>query len=144
MIRPFLGEDTEAIVRLWFEASVQAHGFIPRAYWEAAREDMRTLYLPLSDEIVVHVDDVSGDVDAFFAFIGDFLAAFFVAPSAQGKGLGKRLLRIAKRMHPALTLTVYAENNHAVRFYQRNGFIIQGERTEERTGHRELLMECPE
>ena len=59
MIRPFRDEDTEEVVRVWLEASIEAHGFIPRAFWEAAAEDMRTLYLPMSDEIVLHVDAVA-------------------------------------------------------------------------------------
>ncbi len=143
MIRPFAKSDTEEIVRLWFEASVQAHSFIAWGYWEAARESMRTLYLPMSDEIVVHVSETSGEVDAFLAFVGDFLAALFVAPSAQGQGLGKRLLRVARRMHPHLTLAVYRENERAVRFYRQNGLVVCAERLEAHTGHWELLMGVP-
>ena len=94
MIRPFCDDDTEDVVRLWLEASIEAHDFIPRAYWEAAAEDMRTLYLPMSDEIVLHVDDATGSIDAFLAFADTFLAALFVAPSAQGKGLGSRMFRV--------------------------------------------------
>lgn len=147
MIRSFCAEDMDAedmdaLVRLWFEASVQSHDFIPLAHWEAEKENLRTLYLPLSDEIVVHVDDDSGEIDAFFAFAGDFLAALFVAPAAQGKGLGSRLLHIARRMHPALTLAVYAENRRAVNFYRQNGLTVYARRTERSTGHRELLMKA--
>ena len=141
MIRTFCEEDTEAVVRLWLEASIEAHSFIPREFWEAAAEDMRRVYLPMSDEIVLHVDDASGDVDAFFAFVGDFLAALFVAPAAQGRGLGSRLLRIACRMHPELSLTVYKENRRAVALYEKHGFRICGERVEEKTGAVEYLME---
>lgn len=141
MIRTFREEDTEAVVRLWLEASIQAHSFIPREFWEASAEDMRNIYLPMSDEIVLHVDDADGAIDGFLAFVGDFLAALFVAPAAQGKGLGSRLIRIAGRMHPGLSLTVYKENRRAVGFYLKHGFRICGERVEEKTGAVEYLME---
>ena len=140
MIRSFCDHDMEDVIRVWLDASVQAHGFIPRAYWEAAVKDMRELYLPMSDEIVLHVDDVTGRIDAFMAFVDAFLAALFVSPHAQGKGLGDRLFRIATRMHPDLTLSVYKENVRAVAFYRKRGLVVLGERVEERTGHAELLM----
>ena len=140
MIRPFRDEDTEEVVRVWLEASIEAHGFIPRAFWEAAAEDMRTLYLPMSDEIVLHVDDATGRVDAFLAFADTFLAALFVAPEAQGRGLGSRLFRIAGRMYPGFSLCVYRENDRAVTFYRKRGLVVLGERVEERTGCVELIM----
>ena len=143
MIRPFSDNDMEDVVRVWLEASIQAHAFIPRSYWEAAEKDMRELYLPMSDEIVLHVDDATGQVDAFLAFVGTFLAALFVEPRAQGKGLGSRMFRIARRMHPDLSLSVYKENERAVSFYRKQGLVVFGERVEEKTGHEELLMGSP-
>ena len=140
MIRSFRNDDTEEVVRVWFEASVEAHKFIPRAFWEASVEDMRTLYLPVSDEIVLHIDDATGEIDAFLAFVDTLLAALFVSPRAQGKGLGSRMFRIAKRMHPDLTLSVYRDNERAVSFYRKRGLIVIGERVEEKTGCVELVM----
>ena len=143
MIRSFQEQDTEAVAALWLEASIQSHAFIPRSFWESRLEDMRTLYLPMSDEIVLHVDDTTGEIDAFFAFVGDFLAAMFVVPSAQGRGLGSRMFRIARRMHPGLSLTVYEKNQRAVDFYRKHGLAVTAKRLEEKTGCVELLMEFP-
>ena len=69
-----------------------------------------------------------------------FLAALFVAPEAQGRGLGSRMFRIAGRMHPGLSLCVYRENVRAVEFYRRRGLTVLCERVEEKTGHVELVM----
>jgi len=143
MIRLFKEEDAEAVVSLWLDASIEAHDFVPRSFWEAAADDMRTLYLPMSDAIVLYVNDESGELDAFMAFTGDFLAALFVSPRAQGKGVGSRMLRIARRMHPELTLAVYKENRRALAFYEKHGLRVYGERMEEKTGCVELLMEFP-
>lgn len=43
MIRPFCNDDMDAVIRLWLEASVQAHFFIAPEYWEAEAADMRVL-----------------------------------------------------------------------------------------------------
>lgn len=139
MIRPFCTEDTEAVIQLWLEASSKAHSFLPLSCRENAA-DMREVYLPLSDEIVVHVDDAAGSVDAFFAFASAHLAALFVAPSAQGAGLGSRLLRIARRMHPNLSLCVYEKNTGAVAFYKKHGLLVLERRVEEKTGQGVLVM----
>ena len=132
MIRAFKEEDTETVIRIWLAASVRSHSFIDKAYWEEKAEAMRTLYLPLS-EIVVDEDRATGEVVAFMAFVEDYLAALFVAPAHQKRGVGSRLLALAKKMRGTLDLSVYAEN----------GFRITGERIEEVTGRTELLMAFP-
>ena len=138
MIRAFRKEDSEAVVALWLEASIQAHAFVGKDYWESKVEDMRTLYLPLS-EIVVDTDE-AGEIMGFMALVEDFLAALFVAPRHQGKGTGTRLLKLAQKMRGTLELSVYAENERAVGFYRKHGFEIVGQGVEEGTGHLELTM----
>jgi putative acetyltransferase len=140
MIRPFLPSDTEAVIRLWVDSARTSHGFLPSEFWDRVEHDIRTLYLPMSDEIVLHIDDATGEIDAFLAFAGDFLGALFVAPAAQGRGLGARMFRIARRMHPGLSLTVYKDNVRAVEFYRRQGLAVCAERLDESTGCAELIM----
>ncbi len=142
MIRPFREKDTEAVVQVWLKASIQAHSFIGRAYWEGKAEDMRTLYLPLS-EVIVDEDPESGELTGFMGLVDGYLAALFVAPEHQGKGIGTRLLKLGKKIRDELELCVYAENRRAVRFYREQGFRLAGERVEEETGHTELLMQYP-
>ncbi len=139
MIRSFREEDTEKIVAIWLAASIQAHDFIDRQYWENRVHDMRTLYLPLCDTIV-YVDDLSGEPEGFMAFVDDFLAALFVSPDCQGRGIGTRLLGLAKKIQPNMELTVYAGNVRARAFYERHGFRVVSERLEMATGQRELVM----
>ena len=140
MIRPFTESDTDAVVGLWLESARTSHGFLPPSFWDKVEDNIRSLYLPMSDEVVLHFDDASGRLDAFIAFAGDFLGALFVAPEAQGRGLGARMFRIARRMHPNLTLTVYKDNARAVAFYGKQGLAILGERVEAETGCVEYIM----
>lgn len=139
MIRPCTARDVDAVARIWLECSCSAHAFIPRAHWEARLEDLRGRYLPLS-ETVLFVDDDTGRIVGFMALIESYLAALFVAPSHQGRGIGSRLLELAVRMHPDLDLTVYAQNTRAVRFYRRHGFVCAQRRVEAATGCEEWVM----
>ena len=140
MLRPFTESDTDSLVRLWLESARTSHAFLPQGVWDSMEEDIRTLYLPMSDEILLHIDDASGEIDAFLAFAGEYLGALFVAPRAQGRGLGLRMFRIARRMHPNFTLTVYKDNERAVAFYEKQGLNVLGERVEEKSSCVELIM----
>src|SRR5699024_61570 len=59
----------------------------------------------------------------------------------QNNGAGKELLNFEKRRRNKIRLKVYKENLSAVRFYEKNGFIIKEELTDEQTNKQEYLME---
>ena len=143
MIRTFTDDDTGEVVALWREASAQAHPFLSAEFVARVEADFREVFLPLSDEVVMYVDDASGRIDAFMAFTGDLLGALFVRPAAQGQGIGSRMLRIGLRMHPGLELTVYRGNERAVEFYKKHGLAVLGSRLEEASGCEELIMGRP-
>ena len=46
MIRSYNSQDTDRVIRIWLEASILAHHFIPAMYWIEKQEDMRNIYLP--------------------------------------------------------------------------------------------------
>ena len=140
MIRPFCPNDTAAVLDVWLAASLAGHGFLPAAYWRARLTDVRDHYLPLS-ETIVFVDDDSGAVVAFASLIGSFLAGLFVSPAHWGRGIGRRLLELAVRMHPDLDVVIYAQNDRALRFYARNGFVRYSTRLEESTGCTEYCLQ---
>ncbi|MGL5327260.1 MAG: hypothetical protein ACRC91_21570 [Aeromonas sp.] len=48
MIRPLSATDLDAVIELWYQASVQAHDFIPADFWHEQRAAMRDCYLPAS------------------------------------------------------------------------------------------------
>ncbi len=99
---------------------------------------MRETYIPDSD---TYVFSENGTVKGFFSLHGDSLAAMFVSPGDQGKGIGQQLMNKAKSLRRRLNLTVYRENEKSVQFYRKCGFKPVKERVDEHSGHIEILME---
>jgi len=137
MIRISTPQDTDTILDIWLSASIQAHDFIEAAFWLSQVDAMRTLYLPASEVYVFERDSV---VVGFHALHGDNLAALFVAPALQGRGIGSQLIAHAKNQRAVLNLSVYQENQASYRFYLAQGFVVVSEQPDAHTGHREYSM----
>ena len=139
MIREYRAADIDRILDIWLSASIKAHSFIDAAFWQANVGQMRDLYIPSSETFVF---ERGGDILGFYSLYKNNLAAIFVAPSSQGKGVGTLLLDDAKKRRESLQLTVYKENVPSVNFYVKQGFVSLGEQVDEPTGHIELVMVC--
>lgn len=138
MIREYRQADLDQILEIWLAASIKAHNFIAPEFWESKVNDMRNLYIPASETFIAECE---GTIAGFYSLYGDTLAAIFVAPELQGKGIGTALLGDAKSRRKCLQLTVYKENAPSVSFYKNQGFMAVGEQMDEHTGHPELIME---
>lgn len=138
MIRPFAPADLDAVMALWLAANLDAHPFVPEAYWRD-RVDMVRSALPAATLFV----DADGDDVRGFAGIadGEYLAGLFVAKAWRSRGVGAALLEKCKENRTRLELNVYAANAGAVRFYLRNGFAVVDERVCSDTGETEYRME---
>ena len=137
MIRKYTVSDLESIIKIWLDASVQAHDFIDRNFLQAKADDMRKIYIPKS-ETWVYLED--NRILGFFSLFEDTLAAFFVSPDSQGKGIGQRLIAKAKSLRQSLNLTVYSENSRSLEFYKKQGFAAVKEQIDQHTGHKEIVM----
>ncbi|MCP4117037.1 MAG: N-acetyltransferase [Desulfobacteraceae bacterium] len=137
MIRNFQEPDMDQVLKIWFEASIMAHDFIEKEFWEAKVTDMREVYLPSAE---TYVYDEEGMIKGFISLYEDTIAAIFVSPTAQGKGIGKQLMEKAKGVRQSLNLTVYKKNSKSIDFYKKCAFKTQREQIDEHTGHPELLM----
>src|SRR5699024_12683091 len=73
----------------------------------------------------------------FISMVEGYLAALFIDVAYQNNGAGKELLNFEKRRRNKIRLKVYKENLSAVRFYEKNGFIIKEELTDEQTNKQE-------
>lgn len=138
MIRTFESSDMNDVLNIWLEATIRAHGFVGKEFWESRVCDMRETYIPASD---TYVFSENGTVKGFISLNGESLAAMFVSPDAQGKGIGQQLMKKAKSLRKKLYLTVYQENPRSVDFYRKCGFLTIEEKVDKHTGHMEILME---
>ncbi|MFN3652190.1 MAG: N-acetyltransferase [Armatimonadota bacterium] len=138
MIRPYEPRDTEAILEIWYRASVIAHDFIPAEYWRAELENVRNTYLPLADTWVYEEE---GEVRGFISLLESHVAALFVRPESQGQGIGRQLLQHARSLRGRLSLDVFTENVRSRAFYARCGFRETKESLHVPTGRLQVRME---
>jgi GNAT superfamily N-acetyltransferase len=64
------------------------------------------------------------EIVAIIAFRDGWIDQLYVLPSAQGRGLGGRLLETAKHAHRRLQLWTFQRNLRARRFYEARGFVL--------------------
>lgn len=138
MIRKFQPQDTDKVMKIWLDGSLDSHDFIPAAYWQENFAVVRNEYLSAAQ---TYVWEENGEVKAFASLGGeDYLGALFVSADARGRGIGKALMFELQKNHSRLNLQVYSQNKKAVRFYHRCGFQILREGIDEPTGAKELMM----
>ena len=126
---------------IWLEANIKAHDFIDEDYWRDRFEAVKELLAQA--ELYVYAADAP-DQEAICGFIGmsgDHIEGIFVKETEQSRGIGKALIDHVKSIKGRLTLNVYRKNRRALKFYEKEGFIIQGESTEPETGEKDLFME---
>lgn len=122
IIRPVRADEYNYLAQLWLETSLRAHPFLPPDEQQRQALAMRSDYLPHSETWVITGDNPAVPPLGFISLIGRHIAALFIHPGHQGRGLGSRLLEHAKSRHSSLTLNVYSRNADAIHFYEYHGF----------------------
>ena len=126
-LRPYRTEDEDAAIALWLRTWQLAYpsiDFAARVTWW--RERWRNELVPNADIIVAE----ETQVQIGFVTIDSrgYLDQLVVSPDHWGSPLATALVDEAKRLSPGgVTLKVNADNDRAIRFYQRNGFVHDGE-----------------
>ena len=114
-------EDAAAIGDVWLTSWRATFDFEPGHPDEDVRRWLATELVP-QHETWVSVDD-DGVVVALMALSDDKIEQLYVAPAWIGRGLGRRLVALARERRPAgLDLYCFAVNRRARRFYERQGF----------------------
>ena len=138
MIRKYVDSDIDAVMQIWLNTNIQAHGFISPDYWKNNFDVVKEM-LPLA-EIYVYEDDCAKQIDGFIGLDDNYIEGIFVKEETKSKGIGKQLLDCAKKVKSTLRLSVYRKNEKAIKFYLREKFNIQSENVDDNTGETEFIM----
>lgn len=146
IIRRYHPSDQDVVTDLWSRAARQAHPFLDGEGTGERARLLREVYLVEGENWVAERAGrvigllglpAGGPGDGNGAEIG----GLFVAPEAQGGGVGRELLEHAAALHGALTLEVFEDNDRARGFSAHLGFEEQGRRTDEETGRPLIALE---
>lgn len=137
MIRKFEKNDLTDIMRIWLESNIKAHDFIDDGYWQENYGMVKEI-LPQA-EVFIYEDN--GNIQGFIGLMDHYIAGIFIDNKQQSKGYGKCLLDYVKEMYPSLSLKVYKKNLPAVKFYQRENFVVREEQIDENTKEVEYVMD---
>jgi putative acetyltransferase len=128
ILRPYAPSDEAAAIELWRRTWQQAYpaiDFDQRLDWWRRR--WRTEILPTATILVAEQD---GSLVGFVTLMPatGYLDQIVVAPENWSSGMAEALLDEAKRLSPTgIALHVNKDNRRAVRFYEKHGFVIQGD-----------------
>jgi putative acetyltransferase len=134
-LRPYAPDDEEAAIELWrrtWELAYPRINFNARVDWWRRR--WREELVPVATITVAETD---GDLIGFVTVdpLSFDLDQIVVAPEAWGMGVASALIAEAKRISPAgLDLHVNTDNVRAIRFYEKQGFVLAGEALNWRSG----------
>ena len=138
MIRVFKENDISVVMQIWLDTNIKTHSFISKCYW-MDNYDMVKKIMPQA-EIYVYEDSITNQIEGFIGLTDNYIAGLFVKEGVQSKGIGKQLLNYAKGIKSNMRLSVYNKNIRAIKFYQREQFVIQSENTDDNTNEKELIM----
>lgn len=119
-IRPWRPEEGERLLAIWLAASRFGHPFLGETRLVEQQQVVRDTYLPMADNWVAEIE---GKVVGFIGLIGNFIGGLFVDPDIRGAGIGRALVEDATARLGRLDVSVYADNQAAVAFYLRLGFV---------------------
>lgn len=121
VIRRAVASDADGIGDVWLSSWRATFDFEPGHPDEDVRSWLATELVPVTEAWVAV--DPSERLVAMMALSGTMVEQLYIAPDWIGRGLGRRLIELAKERRPAgLDLHCFAVNGRARRFYERHGF----------------------
>ncbi|WP_347291935.1 acetyltransferase [Kluyvera georgiana] len=123
IIRRSQRHEGERLVEIWCRSVDATHDFLSAQDRAEIEVQVRT-FLP---EAPLWVATDANDVPLAFMLLSEHhLEALFVDPDARGTGVGRKLVEHALSLIRDLTTDVNEQNEHAVGFYQKMGFVVTG------------------
>lgn len=138
MIRQMTKDDLTAVMEIWLQTNIQAHDFISQEYWTSNEKMVREMIQEA--EVYVYEDELTKQILGFIGLTENDIEGIFVREEMQSKGIGKQLLHYVQNMKTVLDLSAYKKNVRAIHFYQREGFSVEIDGVDARTGQEEYVM----
>ncbi|MGW3443277.1 N-acetyltransferase family protein [Streptomyces sp. NPDC001076] len=116
------GPDAAGVADVWLRSFGAALPTVvrPRSDDEV-RAYIRDVVVPARETWIA---EAGGRVVGMMVLAGDLLSQLYLAPEWRGRGIGDRLVALAKERSPSgLTLWTFQVNKPAHRFYERHGFV---------------------
>jgi len=115
--------DARAAADVWLRARKAALDTIPAPVHDD--DDVRAWFAAhVVPDCELWVAEDDGGLAGILVLDGDWVDQLYVDPRCAGRGIGSRLLDIAKRERPdGMRLWTFASNTAAQRFYLRHGFV---------------------
>lgn len=125
IVRRAVDADAAAVAEVWLRSYSAALPTVQRAHTDdEVREWFRTVVVP-GPRLETWVAVADGRVVGLLVLSDDDLEQLYLDPDFRGRGLGDRLVELAKRLRPrGLQLWTFQVNGPARRFYQRHGFEV--------------------
>jgi putative acetyltransferase len=139
-LRPYREADEDAAIELWrrtWQLAYPRIDFTARLAWW--RKRWRDELVPIATIIVAE----EGETLAGFVTIDatGYLDQIVVAPEAWGSPLAKMLVDETKRLSPSgVSLLVNFDNFRAIKFYEKQAFVADGEGKNPTSGQKVLRM----
>lgn len=115
-------QDFPELIKLWEQSVRASHHFL-------AEEDLQ-MYKDLLSSVLSGLElyslRESTGITAFIAISEDMVQALFIHPDHRGKGIGSRLMKFAIDEKGVRKVDVNEQNESALRFYKKLGFIVTG------------------
>ena len=135
VIRRAAPDDAGAVADVWLSSFKATYPFPPAYPDDDVRRWIRDEIVPREETFVAVEPD--GTVVGFMSLRDDDLDHLYVRPDRFERGIGSRLIDLAKERRPrGLWLYTFQVNDRARAFYERRGFRVEflgnGESNEER------------
>lgn len=128
-IRRIEVRDLDAALAIINQAAQAYRGVIPADRWHEPYMPREELQSEIADGVMFWVAEEDGRLSAVMGIQDKGAVALvrhaYVAPTAQRKGVGTRLLRhVASLAQQPLLIGTWADASWAIDFYRRNGFAL--------------------
>jgi putative acetyltransferase len=118
-IRTASEADFDTLTELWEQSARSSHAFMADDEFVELRPHIRDLLLPSMD---VWVAESGDETLGFVGARDEHVELLYVAPGAQGRGIGPRLLAHLAGGDGPRSVEVYADNSVGLGFYLSQGF----------------------